>query len=468
MSVFASGLFLLAIFILFLFKGKSSAFIYATCLIPFGTAAVFSLSGLSVLSIQLCFAIFTSVYAAAWIFRSRFKSTLKVELTVAILICLALYAILASFILPRLFQGEIFVFSLDRDAVGSRVSSAYLSVLSPLKPSKGNISQPFYFVLTVAIFVIAVSLGRQKSPEILHKAIVGAALVNITLGTLDLLGGDAILEIFRTANYAYSTDATMLGRARLTGGFPEASGFAGLSVTFFAYFLARFIQTKKINSALLSGISFSLGVLSYSSTFILAATAVVAFLITSGFVRILITKRIAKFHIIIIAVVLLTFAALALLSLITPLGEEIYAVFDSLIFNKSGSSSGLERGHWAVRGLQILFESYGLGIGLGSTRTNGLISVWASNFGILGIILFLAFYYFILVAQSRRILEDSYHQLFKSAQLGLIAMLSTDLVSATTPDPGVLHAILAAICVTAAPARYIVLSWKNTLPNRIA
>ena len=64
---------------------------------------------------------------------------------------------------------------------------------------------------------------------------------------------------------------------------------------------------------------------------------------------------------------------------------------DILIFSKSGSDLGIERGAWNVQAMLNFFDSGGLGVGLGTVRTSGLLAALLSNIGVLGFLFYLLF-----------------------------------------------------------------------------
>ena len=61
--------------------------------------------------------------------------------------------------------------------------------------------------------------------------------------------------------------------------------------------------------------------------------------------------------------------------LLTPAETFVARMLDTLLFSKSGSMSGLERAAWAKSGLDAFIETYGLGAGAGSLRSNGFATV---------------------------------------------------------------------------------------------
>jgi hypothetical protein len=64
---------------------------------------------------------------------------------------------------------------------------------------------------------------------------------------------------------------------------------------------------------------------------------------------------------------------------------------DLLIFNKSASASGIERESWNTFALQNFFDSYGLGVGLGTVRSSSFPLALLSNVAVPGTVFYLLF-----------------------------------------------------------------------------
>jgi len=350
---------------------------------------------------------------------------------------------------------------MDRDVRGYRLRWDVFSGLSPLVPTTGNISQLAYFLVTFAVFLMSLSLARKSGPELIHKALVGAAIVNIILAAIDFAGGGVLLSIVQTATYSYLTDIQMLGVQRVTGGFPEASSFGGFTAVLAGYFIRMWFSTRNTFTGVLGGVNLIFGMLSLSSTFIVVAAGM-SLVLGAQFVRYLlhgngVSAQSKPF----VLVLILCGSLVALAMCATPAGVVALDFVDHLIFSKTDSVSGFERGKWAMRGLEIGVESYGLGIGLGSTRSNGILSVWISNFGLIGTLLFLWIYKNLLFARASSFANPEYKKYFTASGVALTALIIGGLTTATTPDPGLHFALLAALSVAARKPVVVVFSSKQ-------
>lgn len=458
-----SGLVMFAIFAFFATRGLDQGYRAATAFLPFGAAAVFIVGGMSVLVFSASFLMLLGLWTVKSL--SGRDAAIRFEFTSVLVVALCIYALLITIIGPRLFMGEIMVFSMDRNVMGYRLRWDVFSGLSPLVPTTGNISQLAYFLVTFAVFLMSLSLARKTGPELIHKALVGAAVVNITLAAIDIAGGGALLSLVQTATYSYLTDIQLLGVQRVTGGFPEASSFGGFTAVLAGYFIRLWFSTRNTLTGVLGAGNLIFGLLSLSSTFIVVAAGM-SFILALQFAIYLargngISARSKPF----VLFLMLCGSVVAFVMVATPVGTVALDFLDHLIFSKTDSVSGFERGKWAMRGLEIGVESYGLGIGLGSTRSNGILSVWISNFGFIGTFLFLWIYKNLLFARASAFANPEYKKYFTASGVGLTALIVGGLTTATTPDPGLHFALLAALSVAA--RRPIVVVFSSRQPRYV-
>lgn len=456
MTPVVSGIILFAVFGFFLTRGLGPGLRAATAMLPLGAAALVIVGGLSVLVASASFLVLLGIWGLRSVLERGAAPTL--ELTGLLILMLCAYALVITLIGPRLFAGEIMVFSMDRNVVGYRLRWDVFSGLSPLVPTKGNVSQLAYFLVTFAVFMMVLSLARREGPALIHKALLGAGVVNMALAAIDLAGGGALLSVVQTATYSYLTDVQLLGVQRVTGGFPEASSFGGFTAVLAAYFTRLWLSTRDTPTGLVGLGNLLFGMLSVSSTFIVVASGVALLMGAQLVVSLLRGRGVSRRSKSFVLLGLCAASAVVLSMVATPAGVVVVDFLDHLIFSKSGSVSGFERGKWAVRGLEIGAESYGLGIGLGSTRSNGFLSVWISNVGIVGTLLFAWICKTLLFARSSSFRSPADRAYFSAAATAIAGLLIGGLASATTPDPGLHFALLGALSVAARQPVRVVLS----------
>ena len=454
MELFPIGLALFTIFLVIRIRSPKTGFNAAMAMIPFGALAIVTLGNFNLLLFHAVFAVLLGLtYSRHLIMRERHLVP-KLEMTASLLVVLTIYAVVSSQLLPRIFEGDVLVFSLDSGALGQRVSPYFLTRVSPLRLSSGNISQPVYFVLSTLVFLMALRLGRKHGVGFLDRGLYYTAGVNAFIGLIDFVGGDAFLLLFKTAGYSIIADARVGSLLRMTGAFPEASVMGAFSATLFGYMFMRYLDTGSRSALALAGLNFAWGAFALSSTgFVALASAGLFIVFRSGLSNI--SNRIPRIQGLRMYVFALVSLSVALLVLVfTPLGGAVWDYVDLLIFQKGTTVSALERGAWARRGLQLGFETYGLGAGLGSTLSNGYLAVLISNVGFIGLTLFALFLYNVARAPEAEFTSAKDIRFFNAAFVGLMTNLSANLVSGTTADPGIVFVILCAMAVAARPPRY--------------
>ena len=348
----------------------------------------------------------------------------------------------------RIFAGEFRVFSLSRSIEGARIDPAFASITVPLSPGSSNISQTFYVVLACGFFIVFCDFLRRRGPIAGESALRIAAFVNIVLGIIDMAQLDAVLAPFRTAAYTLANEQTMAGFPRVIGGFSEPSSFGTASAVFFAYFTSAYFQSRTMRDALPAVLSGFFVIVSFAATGIFAMG--VACLILGFRARSVLRGGQSKdFLLLFSAITFVLVAIVALLVATTPLVDIAYNTFDRLVLAKADSMSGLERRAWAEGGLLAFRETWGLGAGVGSLRSNGMLPVFLGSVGIPGTLAYIVFLWY-SVGLSAPVSDPVMRRIYLSARLGVVAKLSADFLSSTVPDPGLL---LMAVAATALIAR---------------
>jgi len=198
----------------------------------------------------------------------------------------------------------------------------------------------------------------------------GGAMIVFT-GLLDLAGLGPYLDIFRTATYDYLTNVEIADVKRVVGLMPEASTYGSLAVTFLTaiYFFRRAIEAQWIRR--------------------IVAPCLVALLIVFSLLS---TSSAAYAGLAIFWAIVLGFAAIYILYMLVPaLFDPFVRLVDTIIFQKTDSDSYRERSMWTAVSFAALIDTWGLGVGMGATRSsNGIVAVF-SNCGVLGGLLYYGF-----------------------------------------------------------------------------
>jgi len=455
MEFFPLGIIIISVFMISLLRGLRAAFYVACAILPLGALAVVTLGNFNLLAMHTAFIILVGLAFAVPLTLPNKHLIPKLELSVLLLSVLTIYVIITSQILPRIFAGKVMVFSLQSGVDGTQISPLLQSQISELSPSSGNISQPVYFLLSALVFVFVLRLVRKGGLSVADKAIIIAASINAFMGLLDLVNLDAVLTLLKTAEYSIFLEAKVAGLPRIVGAFPEASTMGSFSAVMFAYLFMRYLDTGYIWFFILASVNFFWGVLALSSTGFVALAIAIAFIMSRVSLQTISgsMSRDTGFRILLLIVVGTVF--FMLLGLLTSSFDYFLIFLDELIFNKSTSLSALERGAWAQRGYEIGIETYGLGAGLGSTRSNGLLAVLISNIGIPGLFLYGMFLWEVLKKAKKSDALSKEQSFYRAGMAGLLTLLVGSFVSGTTADPGILFMILSAIIVASKPAKFL-------------
>ena len=451
-SVVIALLFLLAIR-----RGLERGMYLAIALLPFGMAAFANLPAMGNLSLPAAEVVAGWTIGLMLLWRVRHAPrTLAGGLDAhgVLLLLLSLYAVFSGTVLVRLFERRLYVFPLNGTDEGLRVSPYFGSRIDLLEVGATNVSQLCYLLFSIAFFFLCRAVIARRTTEFAHRALVTAAWLNLALGALDLVGLDAGLAVVRTAKYALLTTHEVQGMARVIGGFPEASAYGGFSASLAAYFAAHALFDGGRRSALLAALCALAAVLSFSSTAYLGLGVAAAGLL-AGAAWAFLRRAVPTRHLVFLHVAALGALALAFVVLVTGLPDVIVDVLDQLLFSKADSSSALERGAWATVAMRAFSESYYLGVGVGSLRGNGLVSVFLGSVGIPGTALLLVFYLRVLTRRLPAATDDpeaaSRRAIGNAARLAIVTKLATSAVSATTPDPGLMMMLFCSMLVGAAP-----------------
>jgi hypothetical protein len=366
------------------------------------------------------------------------------------LVCLVLYGAISSYVAPRVLAGSTFIFPIsasEQDGAG----------LVPLGPVSGNLTQTVYLTADLVCFALVVAVASTRAGfAAIAAAIVTYAVGNILFALLDLgtytTGTQDILSFIRNARYVLRFDEELSGLKRIVGSFPEASSFAGSTLGALGFTGTMWLCGRHPAwTGTLALASFVLLILSTSTTGLLAAPIVIVIMYATAFHRCGVhpSGRVSA------AVVLLAPLIAVATTLIVLLDERLSAVvrdyIDLLVLSKSTSQSGIERGSWNDAALQNFFDSWGFGVGLGTTRTSSFALAVLSHVGLPGAVFFMLFIFFALArqrGQPRTFPSD----VRLAARNACFCILSASIASGSTLDLGLLFFILAAVA-SAEPER---------------
>ena len=291
---------------------------------------------------------------------------LKVDNWVKLVFYFIFICCLTSFVFPFIFEG-VKVYS---NKVGSEAN--FYRGADRLIFSLNNIFQILYLVINLLTVYIFLKLSIEFN--FLYKSFINAIISVIFIGFWEFWGkrmGFYFPQKFFFSNSAYAQlydQVAMEGIMRLNATFTEAS-FAGsfLASSFWAMIC---IRNKKTNILVaLLGVAIALN---------LSGTGLVAF--SFGLLIYLFFNNFRNLWNIIICIFLF-------LLLSYMLGY--WDLFLSMVLGKSSSESGQIRSDSNMFTINLILETYGLGVGLGSHRASSLVLTLFSSIGFLGFLLFI-------------------------------------------------------------------------------
>ena len=389
-------------------------------------------------------------------------------------LCLFLViAIIGSYVLPRVFEGTIHVYSIHTAQLGF------------VAPSMANYTQAGYLTISTILTATIAALAK-RNPNFITlfcKATLWGAYATIATGLLYSVavhvGGAGLLSVFYTANYGTSSGEIM-GSTRVIGLMPEPSSYGGMAAGFCAMLLflrpafpTRLWRFRVPMTAWACGL---LALLSLSSTAYAMMAVVLALYTLYSTHKItsdgtVIKKTLSKKFLALIGAGVLV---LVVLLFDTELADLFTKMVEVLLFEKSKTTSYIERSSWTAAGLNAFLESYGLGVGAGSVRTsNFFVNVLAST-GIIGGCLFLSFLWVIFTRKASQT-DARANALIRGTKFALVPMLVGLALIGTTPDfgimPGVLFGLIVGLSTKNQKAKWISphlnrRKHKNTNPLR--
>lgn len=425
----------------------SSVIIALFASLAFGTTAIVALSALGASS-PLIFSIFQLMLLLTVLQRRDFAEDIiaifKHHWVPWLVLALAIYVAAGAIILPRLFIDQTSVFV----PVGGQILERTLA------PVSGNITQPAYFMLDVLTFYAFLSLARHNpAQDAVRRGFLTFACLQVILGAIDLGGklmglGD-VLRPIRSASYAMLTDNEVSNFWRVTGGFSEASAFAGAGVSCLAFVFTYWRATGSrlalsLAVALLVLLVFSTSSTAYVALAILALPPTFS-LLHSSLLNCLHTRDLMVAGAIVTGITVLGFVYLSDRNLFDPFIELI----NSMVFDKQASGSGVQRAYWNTQSLASFFDTAGLGIGMGSSRSSSWVISVFSQLGIIGALMIGALVAFLVTGMNGLdgTLDKKSIALAKSARASALASLLTSSISGGSANPGVIFFIALALAI---------------------
>jgi hypothetical protein len=271
-------------------------------------------------------------------------------------------------------------------------------------------------------------------------------------------GTQWLLEFMRNAQYTLHVDEEVSGLKRIVGSFTEAAAFAHSALGALAFTGTLWLcGYRKALTGVLALASLALAVLSTSSTGLAGTPPVLLILYATALTRRGVHPSRRLSSILLLCAPLLVIAVVLVAQIDSDSSEPFRRYIDDLIFNKASSDSGIERNSWNTFALQNFFDSYGLGVGLGTVRTSSFVLALLSNVGVLGTIFYISFAIsaFWRTGESPRSFYTDTRLAARNACLGF---LIADTFAGTTVEQGLLFYVFAGLACANPQRRAAVLS----------
>ncbi|MFT4184966.1 MAG: hypothetical protein QM636_23940 [Rhizobium sp.] len=364
---------------------------------------------------------------------------------------LAAYGVMSAYFSPRLLTGETQIVPLGTTAFGDTRSTV------PLVPVSSNLTQSVYMIGNLICFAMTVAVASSwRGFHAVLAGLLAYSVANTVFAMLDIgtyaTGSQGLLAFMRNAQYTLHTDDQIAGVKRIVGSFTEASSFARSTLGVLGLTGTLWIcGHRPLLTGSIAAASLVLVVMSTSSTGLVGAPVITLILYATA-LSVSMRKGAHSFASVVIVFVPLLSLAVGLLVAIDPdLSKLVYNYVDIIALGKSTSNSGIERHSWNVVAFQNIFDSSGVGVGLGTARTSSFLLALLANVGIPGTLCYLAFA-FAAFLRKRGVAGSFSADARLAARNGALGLLIGDMMVSPVIDQGLFFCMLAALA-SARPER---------------
>jgi hypothetical protein len=366
-----------------------------------------------------------------------------------------LYGLLTTLFMPRLFAGTSYVFNIAQSSAGT---ASIVQV--PLGPGSANVTQSLYFAGDLVCFVVFYAYcSSREGLQTVARAMIICAFVNIGFAMLDVASHvtqtAGLLSFLRNTNYRMLDDVELAGFKRIVGSFTEASSFAYATLGLFAF--AFTLWVRGIYSVA-SGVAAVLSLVA-----ILFATSTTGYVGLCSFLLVqyivfaaqLLARSATRNALLFLVFAPLTLSILAMyIWTDTDVRHTVEQLIDITIFSKLDSESGIERASWNAQALRALYDTIGLGAGIGSVRASSWLVAVPASIGILGALAYGIFAVGVLIGQLFERGNATTRAIQSAARSSCLAQILASSVAGSFIDLGlVFFALAGAACAMPEPKR---------------
>jgi hypothetical protein len=291
----------------------------------------------------------------------------------SLLVAFLLWSVFVTLTAPMVFDGQPV---LTPNGVGAVLNAGFVTT--------SNIAQMGYLFLGVCVVVL---LGRSKkaTPQLIGLAAGLTTVLSLWRYLNQTFGFPFPQDIFDNSPAFSYVETAPKGVQRFRGILSEPAGLAVSSLVTMSYMLPRALRVRglrQIGAVLVAAAACYLGIVSTSATFVVGGAlvlAVVAVVLGAGFL----VRRVSIGVVATIVGCVLVLVALWLLPI-------VYGFVEDTISAKVTSSSYTDRSGANNSSYGIFLDTWGFGVGLGSSRASSFLPGLLSTTGLPGTLLFLA------------------------------------------------------------------------------
>lgn len=294
-----------------------------------------------------------------------------------VVILLAIVA-LGSLVLPFVFEGTPVLVA--RGGIDEQAADP-----GDLQFSISNVAQTGYAALACAVvlFVSKISTGAKRYLALgfgIGTLLNGWALGAWALGRSNMFPS-YLFDTNPKGHYYTNYD----NGARIRGIFAEPSMLATFTLSAMVFFVALALVSRGSRRALSVGGAIVNGLVLLSA---FSGTGLIGFLVVATFAVFVYGGMFALGRAKLSPT--LALLGLALFVVVTFIASRLVSYSSTLITDKIGSSSFDSRGTADQFSVRIFADTFGLGVGLGSSRPSSFLAMLISNVGLVGTLLFVA------------------------------------------------------------------------------
>jgi hypothetical protein len=302
---------------------------------------------------------------------------------IVLLLCaFGLWCFVSAFLMPKLFAG------IPVSAPREMNSEDF----GPLQWSLSNLAQAGYLTLNISAVVFALHQVRTHlQAEQLSRALYRAVFIVVFVGFSQFIAAEMDLdfpyEVFNNnPGYAQGTDQELGLLRRINSTFTEPSMAGSYLAAVNCGLLAAFLNGKKGTRYVLAILPVgTLLLFTTSSTGFVAFAAGASLLLAISFNPFRTRKKGRESSSASWILILTVLAVVAAVLIFTP---DLLDAVMAMTVEKGESYSLWARLAIEIHSLQLFVETYGLGVGLGSNRSSGLLPTLLSTVGLVGTALF--------------------------------------------------------------------------------